>query len=53
MEREASREEFTLLDLVHAVQDEADDDREVVATLVHLLAASANRCVDSAKSVAA
>ena len=39
MEREPSREEFTLLDLVQAVQDEANDDREVVATLTHLLAA--------------
>ena len=40
MEREASREELTLLDVVHAVQDEANDDREVVATLTHLLAES-------------
>jgi hypothetical protein len=38
MEREAWQVEFSLLDLVQAVQDEANDDGEVVATLVHLLA---------------
>jgi hypothetical protein len=37
MDRESSRAEFTLLDLVLAVQDEAGSDREVVATLAHLL----------------
>jgi hypothetical protein len=37
MERESPREELTLLDLIRAVQDEAQDDREVVATLKHLL----------------
>jgi len=46
MEREASREEFTLLDVVYAVQDEANDDGEVIATLTHLLAES--RAVASA-----
>ena len=37
MERESVREELTLLDLVRAIQDEAENDREVVATLQHLL----------------
>jgi len=37
MARESSREKFMLLDLIHAIQDEAKDDREVVATLQHLL----------------
>lgn len=37
MERESIREELTLFDLVRAVQDEAEDDREVLATLRHLL----------------
>lgn len=32
-----SPEEITLLDLIHAIQDEAENDREVVATLEHLL----------------
>ena len=43
MERESTREELTLLDLVRAVQDEAEDDHEVVATLKHLLDPRADR----------
>ena len=49
MERSASHTELTLLDLVQAVQDEANDDREVVATLAHLLSGSAKQRGDSAK----
>ena len=37
MDRESSRAQLTLLDLIVAVQDEAESDREVVATLGHLL----------------
>lgn len=50
MERSASHTELTLLDLVQAVQDEANDDREVVATLTHLLAGPARQRGHSAKS---
>ena len=32
--------ELTLLELVQAICDEADDDREVVATVLHLLRTS-------------
>jgi hypothetical protein len=41
MNPELTRERFTLLDLIQAVQDEAHDDREAVAALVHLLAPAA------------
>jgi len=37
MDWDSAQEEITLLDLIHAVQDEAENDREVVATLRHLL----------------
>jgi hypothetical protein len=37
MDFEATKEAITLLDLIHAVQDESENDREVVATLSHLL----------------
>ena len=33
-----SAAEFTLLELIQAIADETDDDREIVATVIHLLA---------------
>jgi hypothetical protein len=37
MDFESTKEAITLLDLIHVVQDESENDREVVATLSHLL----------------
>ena len=37
MHSELTRDRFTLLDVILAVQDEANDDREAVAALMHLL----------------
>ena len=37
MHRDPTRDRFTLLDVILAVQDEVVDDREAVAALMHLL----------------
>ena len=44
MSRELSRDRFTLLDVILAVQDEAKDDREALAALMHLLDPAAGGC---------
>ncbi len=42
MHRELTRDRFSLLDVILAVQEEAKDDREVVAALMHLLRSGEN-----------
>lgn len=44
---DASPAETTLLDLVRAVSEQTEDDREVVATVLHLLRSGRVRLVGS------